>query len=98
MVYLQPSSGGNTLEGQRQADPWVWGQPGLHSEFQDSQGYTEKPCLKNKQMNQQTKTQTNNRNNNNNKPSWEKKEAVTPKWVKKFLLYQKKRRNVRNKE
>jgi hypothetical protein len=30
---------------QRQADFWVWGQPGLHSEFQDSQGYTEKPCL-----------------------------------------------------
>jgi hypothetical protein len=23
-----------------------WGQPGLHNEFQDSQGYTEKPCLK----------------------------------------------------
>jgi hypothetical protein len=22
-----------------------WGQPGLQSEFQDSQGYTEKPCL-----------------------------------------------------
>jgi hypothetical protein len=22
------------------------GQPGLHTEFQDSQGYTEKPCLK----------------------------------------------------
>jgi hypothetical protein len=33
---------------QRQADFWVWGQPGLHSEFQDSQGYTEKPCLKKK--------------------------------------------------
>jgi hypothetical protein len=31
---------------QRQADFWVWGQPGLQSEFQDSQGYTEKPCLK----------------------------------------------------
>jgi hypothetical protein len=31
---------------QRQVDFWVWGQPGLHSEFQDSQGYTEKPCLK----------------------------------------------------
>jgi hypothetical protein len=30
---------------QRQADFWVWGQPGLQSEFQDSQGYTEKPCL-----------------------------------------------------
>jgi hypothetical protein len=26
----------------------VPGQPGLQSEFQDSQGYTEKPCLKNK--------------------------------------------------
>jgi hypothetical protein len=31
---------------QRQADFWVPGQPGLQSEFQDSQGYTEKPCLK----------------------------------------------------
>ena len=26
---------------QRQADFWVWGQPGLQSEFQDSQGYRE---------------------------------------------------------
>jgi hypothetical protein len=31
---------------QRQADFWVQGQPGLQSEFQDSQSYTEKPCLK----------------------------------------------------
>jgi hypothetical protein len=31
---------------QSQADFWFWGQPGLQSEFQDSQGYTEKPCLK----------------------------------------------------
>ena len=31
---------------QRQVDFWVWGQPGLQSEFQDNhQGYTEKPCL-----------------------------------------------------
>jgi hypothetical protein len=30
---------------QRQADFWVRGQPGLQSEFQDSLGYTEKPCL-----------------------------------------------------
>ena len=30
---------------QRQADLWVQGQPSLQSEFQDSQGYTEKPCL-----------------------------------------------------
>jgi hypothetical protein len=34
------------LERQKQADFWVWGQPGLQSEFRDSQGYTEKPCLK----------------------------------------------------
>jgi hypothetical protein len=31
---------------QRQVDFWAPGQPGLQSEFQDSQGYTEKPCLK----------------------------------------------------
>jgi hypothetical protein len=30
---------------QRQANFWVRGQPGLQSEFQVSQGYTEKPCL-----------------------------------------------------
>jgi hypothetical protein len=30
---------------QGQADFWVRGQPGLQSEFQDSQGNTEKPCL-----------------------------------------------------
>ena len=29
-------------------DFWVQDQPGLHSEFQDNQGYTEKPCLKKK--------------------------------------------------
>ena len=33
---------------QRQVDFWVRGQPGLQSEFQDSQGYTEKLCLKKK--------------------------------------------------
>jgi hypothetical protein len=33
---------------QRQVDFWVRGQPGLQSEFQDSQGYTEKPCLEKK--------------------------------------------------
>jgi hypothetical protein len=40
---------------QRQVDFWVRGQPGLQSEFQDSQGYTEKPCLK-KQTNKQEKS------------------------------------------
>jgi hypothetical protein len=39
---------------QRQADFWVRGQPGLQSEFQDIQGYTEKPCLE-KPKNKQTK-------------------------------------------
>jgi hypothetical protein len=47
------------LRRQKQADFWVQGQPGLQSEFQDSQGYTEKPCLKtqktkNKQTNKKT--------------------------------------------
>jgi hypothetical protein len=36
----------SALRRQRQADLRVPGQPGLPSEFQDSQGYTEKPCLK----------------------------------------------------
>ena len=31
---------------QRQADFWIRDQPDLQSEFQDSQGYTEKPYLK----------------------------------------------------
>jgi hypothetical protein len=35
---------------QRQVDFWVRGQPGLQSELQDSQGYTEKPCLNKKKM------------------------------------------------
>ena len=33
------------LRKQSQADLWVQDQPGLQKEFQDSQGYTEKPCL-----------------------------------------------------
>jgi hypothetical protein len=43
---------------QRQTDFWVRGQPGLQSEFQDSQGYTEKPCLK-KQNKTKQKTKKN---------------------------------------
>jgi hypothetical protein len=44
---------------QRQVDFWVRGQLGLQSEFQDSQGYTEKPCLK--------KPKTKNKNKNKQK-------------------------------
>ena len=44
-------------------NPSTWeaeaGQPGLQSEFQDSQGYTEKPCLKKPKQQQQTNKQTN---------------------------------------
>jgi hypothetical protein len=43
---------------QRQADFWVWGQPGLQSEFQDSQSYTEEPCLQ-KPKTKQNKTKQN---------------------------------------
>jgi hypothetical protein len=38
---------------QRQANFWVRGQPDLQSEFQYSQGCTEKPCLENKNKNKQ---------------------------------------------
>ena len=49
---------------QRQADFWVRGQPGLQSEFQDSQSYTEKPCLKkNKNKNKNKKKKTKNKKN-----------------------------------
>jgi hypothetical protein len=33
------------LRRQRLADPLTEGQPGQQSKFQDSQGYTDKPCL-----------------------------------------------------
>jgi hypothetical protein len=42
---------------QRQVDLCVRGQPGLQSEFQDSQGYTEKNCLEKKVKKQQTNKQ-----------------------------------------
>ena len=45
---------------QRQVDFWVRGQPGLNSEFQDSQGYTEKPCVE--KTNQPTNQPTNQTN------------------------------------
>jgi hypothetical protein len=52
----------STLGRQRQVDFWVRGQPGLQSEFQDSQGYIEKPCLeKQKPTNQPTKQTKNHK-------------------------------------
>jgi hypothetical protein len=47
----------------RQVDFWIQGQPGLHkSEFQDSQDYTKKPCLENKQTNKTKKVGERKRN------------------------------------
>jgi hypothetical protein len=44
------------LERQRQADFWIRGQPGLQSEFQDSQDYIEKETLSGKNLKKQNKT------------------------------------------
>ena len=44
--------------GKRQTDLWVQDQPGLQNKFQDSQGYTEKPCLEKPKSNQLTKHTT----------------------------------------
>jgi hypothetical protein len=43
---------------QRQADFWVRGQPGLQSEFQDRQGYTEKLCLEKPKQTKKAKKKT----------------------------------------
>ena len=53
--------------GKRQTDLWVQDQPGLQSEFQDSQGYTEKPWKikiqpTNQTHNQKTNTKTTTKN------------------------------------
>ena len=36
----------NTQEAEADKSLWIWDQPGLQSEFQDSQDYIERPCLK----------------------------------------------------
>ena len=56
--FYTGSHGSSELTGEMamQEDFWVRGQPGLESEFQDSQGYTEKPGLKtNKQERKEKK-------------------------------------------
>ena len=49
--------------GKRQTYLWVQVQSGLQSEFQDSQGYTEKPCLEKPKSNQLTKHTTKKKTN-----------------------------------
>jgi hypothetical protein len=53
------------LRKQRQADFCIRGQPGLQSEFQDSQGYTEKPCLKKTKQNKTKKQSKTNKQTKN---------------------------------
>jgi hypothetical protein len=60
---------------QRQADFGVLGQPGLQSEFQDSQGYTKKPCLK-KQNKTKTKQQQTNKKTKQNKITKKEETAI----------------------
>ena len=47
----------STLEAEAGGSLWVWDHPGLQIEFQDNQGYVERPCVKNtkKQTNKQAK-------------------------------------------
>jgi hypothetical protein len=59
---------------QRQADFCIQGQPGLQSEFQDSQSYTEKPCLQKKKKTKNKKQKTKNKKQKKNKP---KKKNIT---------------------
>ena len=64
--YIDCIGGGGTqllfqyvLKWQRQVDLWVWSQSGLQSKFQDSQAYTEKPCVGVSEGTGENKTPTN---------------------------------------
>ena len=52
----------NTWEVETGRSLWIWGQCGLQSEFQDSQSYMIRPCLKR------------NKHNNNNKQTNKQKQ------------------------
>jgi hypothetical protein len=52
----------SVLERQIQVNPWVLGQPGLQSKFQDSKDYTEKPRLKKQNKTKQNKSNYNSPN------------------------------------
>jgi hypothetical protein len=59
------------LRKQRQVDLQVQGQPGLQSEFQGSQGYTEKPCFEkpNPNLKHPNQTKPNQTKPNQTKPN-----------------------------
>jgi hypothetical protein len=55
---------------QRQPLFWVQGQPSLQSEFQDSQGYTEKPCLEKQKTKKQKQKQKQKQNKTKQKAKY----------------------------
>ena len=59
----------------RQADFWVQGQPGLQSDFHNSQGYTGRSCPKKTKQNK-TKTKTKTKTKNKNKTKQNKKKTT----------------------
>jgi hypothetical protein len=59
-------------------DFWVWSQPGLQTEFQDSQGYTEKPCLEPPHPTLPHPPQKKGRQNNRNRGNPKKKKSLDP--------------------
>ena len=74
------------LQRQRQADYWVQGQPVLQSDFQDSQGYTEKPHLGKTKQNKQTNKQK-PKNQTNKKTTTTKKKVIGRLWLTRFGLW-----------
>jgi hypothetical protein len=67
-VYAFNSS---TQDGEAGGSLWVQGLPGLESKFQDSQGYTEKPCPEKKQnKTKQKKNQETKQNKTKNQRVW----------------------------
>ena len=71
----------SALRRQRQVNFRVQGQPGLQSEFQNSQGYTEKPCLEKPKKQNKTKKKRMGSGMEGNYRSRRKKKALEMLWV-----------------
>jgi hypothetical protein len=70
----------------RQADFWVRAQPGLQSEFQDSQDYREKPCLEEPKKPKNQKTKKPKTKKQTNKQKKKKKKKKKKLWQQKLEL------------
>ena len=76
------------MGGRRQADFWVPGQPDLQSEFQNSQGCREKPCLrKKKRKKTKTKTKTKNPTTTKRKTNKRTKSLKKSRWILSFFSF-----------